>query len=170
MVIVAYPMRCGDKDGVAPAGVELIAQEGAPPRRDGDPASGDALARLLPGMALPPGAMAAVYPLDRPRVTDTVRITYPECGEVTLPLKYTNGRAVSAPPAALPQGQPATDRPVRVQALIDLDGAIQQPTYAGGPAPLVEAALAAVRAWTAEPIRLNGAPMATPVILAVKFR
>lgn len=173
MVIVAYPQRCGDKDAVAPASVDLVASEGPQqPRRDGELATGEALARLLPGMSLPPGAVGAAYMLERPRVIDTVRITYPDaaCGEVVLPFKYTNGRAVNTPAATLPAGHPPTDRPVRVQALVDLDGAVRQPSFAGGPATLSGAALAAVQSWTAEPVRLNGAPMPTPVVLAVRFR
>jgi hypothetical protein len=173
MVIVAYPQRCGGTDAVAPASVDLVAARGPEqPQRDGELATGDAVARLLPGMTLPPGAVAASYLLERPRVTDTVRITYPDaaCREVVLPFKYTNGRAVDTPPAALPAGQPATDRPVRVQALVDLDGAVRQPSFAGGPATLKAAALSAVQSWTAEPVRLNGAPMPTPVVLAVRFR
>jgi hypothetical protein len=173
MLIVAYPQRCGDtRDPVAPASVDLTAADGPPPRRDGEVATGDALARLLPGMSLPAGSIGAVYLLDRPRVTDAVRIAYPDaaCREIVLPFKYANGRAVNAPPAALPAGHPATDRAVRVQAVIDLDGAIQQPVYSGGPPTLVETALSAVRGWIAEPVRLNGAPMPTPVVLAVRFR
>jgi hypothetical protein len=171
MIVVAYPLRCGDKEGVPPAAIDLVAAQGAAPARMGDSVSGDALARVLPGMNLPPGSIAAVYPLDRPRATDTVRLTYGEpCGEIVLPFKYTNGRALSAPPAPLPPGQPATDRPVRVQAVIDLDGAVRQPIYFGGPEKLADAAIAAVRDWSAEPIRLNGAPLLTPVIVAVTFR
>jgi hypothetical protein len=89
---------------------------------------------------------------------------------VVLPFKYTNGRALDAPAGALPPGQAPTDRPVRVQAVLDLDGAVQQPVYAGGPARLADAAIAAVRRWTAEPVRLNGAPVPTPVVLSVRFR
>ena len=172
MIIVAYPQRCGDKEAVAPASLELAAAEGPQPRRDGEIASGEALARLLPAMHLPPAAIGAVYLLDRPRVTDTVRIAYadPTCHEAVLPFRYVNGRALNAPAAALPAGQPATDRAVRVQAVIDLDGAVQQAVYTGGPAALGDAAIAAVRGWTAEPLRLNGAPMPAPVVLSVKFR
>ena len=171
MFVVAYPMRCGAADPVPPAALTLVSSEGAAPARDGELAVGEALARLLPGMDLPRGAMGAVYPLNRPRVTDTLRITYPEpCGDVVLPFKYENGRPLNAPAAALPAGQPPTDRVVRVQAVIDLDGAVRQPVYVGGPPPLTEAAIAAVRTWTAEPVRLNGAPIVTPVVLVVKFR
>lgn len=173
MIIVAYPQRCGDKEAVAPASVDLVSSQGAQqPQRDGELATGEALARLLPGSSLPPGAMGAAYLLERPRVTDTVRITYPEaaCGEVVLPFKYSSGRPLNTPPAALPEGHPATERPVRVQAVIDLDGVVRQPSFAGGPATLAAAALSAARNWTAEPVRLNGAPMPTPVVLAVRFR
>lgn len=171
MIVVAYPIRCGDTASAAPMAIELVAAPGPAPRRDGEPATGEALARLLPGVDVPAGAMAAVYPLDRPRVTDTLRITYPEpCGNVVLPFKYTNGRALNTPTAAVPPGAAATDRPVRVQAVLDLDGAIQHPVYSGGPEPLAAAAFAALRQWTAEPVRLNGAPMPTPVVVAVRFR
>ena len=171
MLIVAYPQRCGDKD-VPPVLVELTAPEGPQPRRDGELATGDALARLLPGANLPPGSAGVAYLLDRPRANDTVRITYPEgaCAAVVLPFKYTNGRALNSPPGTLPEGHPATTRPVRVQAVIDLDGAVRQPSYAGGPATLAEAALTAARGWTAEPVRLNGAPMPSPVVLTIRFR
>jgi hypothetical protein len=105
-------------------------------------------------------------------VTDAVRIAYPDaaCPEVVLPFRYANGRALNVPLATLPAGHAATQRSVRLQAVIDLDGAIQQPFYTGGPATLGEAAMSAVRGWAAEPVRLNGAPMPTPVVLAVKFR
>jgi hypothetical protein len=172
MIVVVYPVRCGEAaDPVAPQAIDLVADQGVPPKRDGDPVTGEALARLLPGVQLPPRAMAVVYPLDRPRPTDTLRIGYGEpCGEVVLPFKYTNGRPVSVPPATLPAGVPPTDRPVRVQAVLDLDGAVRQPVYAGGPAQLADAAIAAVRQWTAEPVRLNGAPVPAAVVLSVRFR
>jgi outer membrane biosynthesis protein TonB len=70
---------------------------------------------------------------------------------------------------ALPAGQAPTDRPVRLQALIDTDGRAQQVVYVGGPAALKDAAIAAVRRWEAQPARVNGAPVVTPVMLQVKF-
>jgi hypothetical protein len=170
MIAVAIPVRCRDTDA-APAAIELVGAQGAAPRPEGDPVSGDALARLLPGMSLPPGTIAVVYPLDRPRITDTLRISYPEpCGERVLPFTYANGRAGALPVASLPAGQAPTDRAVRVQALVDLDGAVRKPVYAGGPERLADAAVAAVGNWSAEPIRLNGAPLPTPIVVAVRFR
>lgn len=175
MVVVAYPLRCGDRDPVSPASIEIVAAQGQAPRRDGEPATGAALARLLPGMNVPAGAMAAVFTIDRPRATDTIRIAYPDggCGtsnEARLAMTYTNAKPLKTPPPALPAGQAATDRPVRLQALIDLDGAAQTIVYVGGPAALLDAAIGAVRGWTAEPARLNGSPIVTPVTLQVRFR
>lgn len=69
----------------------------------------------------------------------------------------------------LPAGQAATDRPIRLQALLDLEGAAQRIVYMGGPPALRDPAIAAVRTWTAEPMRLNGAPLVTPVTFQVKF-
>ncbi|HMC77281.1 MAG TPA: hypothetical protein VKH34_09105 [Vicinamibacterales bacterium] len=174
MIVIAYPLRCGDKEPVAPAAIEIVAAQGAPPRRDGDLATGESLARLLPGMTLPPSSMAAAFLIDRPRAGDSIRISYPDggCGaanEAMLPMKYANAKPIDTPQPALPAGHPPTDRPVRLQALIDVDGAAQTISYLGGPETLAGAAVTAVRAWTAEPARLNGSGIVTPVTLQVKF-
>jgi hypothetical protein len=174
MAVVAYPLRCGDKEPVAPAAIEIVPAQGPPPRRDGELATAEALARLLPGMQLPAGAMGAVFLLDRPRPTDTIKIAYPDggCGTATeaiLPMQYTNVKPLTTPQPSLPAGQAATDRPVRLQALIDLDGAAQHIVYQGGPVALTGAAIGAARGWTAEPMRLNGAPVVSAVTLQVKF-
>ena len=173
-IVVAYPRRCGDSAPVAPGSIEIVPAQGAPPRREGDLATGDALARLLPGVNLPPGAMAASYNLERPRPGDTVKIAYPEgaCGaasEVTFAMRFTSAKAINTPLPALPAGQPPTDRPVRLQALLDLDGMARQIVYIGGPPALAAAAIDAVRAWTAEPARINGTPVIAPVTFQVKF-
>ena len=112
--------------------------------------------------------------MERPRPIDSIEVSYPDsaCGtarKVLLPLRFTNAKAVNTPMPALPAGQPATERPIRLQALLDLDGAAQRIVYMGGPPALSEAAIAAVRAWTAEPARLNGAPLVAPVTFQVKF-
>jgi hypothetical protein len=175
MVVVAYPLRCGGRDPVAPASIDLVPAQGPAPPRQGELATGGALARLLPGLDVPPGAVAAVFGLDRPRATDTIRIAYPDggCGsanEAILAMKYTNARPLKTTPPALPAGWSGAEHPVvRLQALIDLDGASQAIVYIGGPASLVEPAIGAVRGWTAEPARLNGSPVVTPVTLQVRF-
>jgi hypothetical protein len=174
MAVVAYPLRCGDKEPVAPAAIEIVPAQGPAPRREGELATAEALARLLPGMRLPAGTMGAVFLLDRPRPTDTIKIAYPDggCGaatEAVLPMKYTNAKPLAAPQPSLPPGQTPTDRPVRLQALIDLDGAAQHIVYQGGPAALAGAAIGAARGWTAEPMRLNGAPIVSAATLQVRF-
>jgi hypothetical protein len=174
MVVVAHPLRCGDKPPVAPASIAIAAAQGPAPRRDGELATGEALARLLPGMNLPAGAIGAAFFIDRPRPTDAITIAYPDggCGpanEAVLAMKYTNARPLKTPQPSLPAGQTAGDRPVRLQAIIDLDGTAQRIVYIGGPTALADAAIDAVRGWTAEPTRLNGAPIVTPVALQVKF-
>ena len=173
-VIVAYPLRCGDNESVSAAHVEIVTTQGQPPARTGDLSTGEGLAKLLPAMNFPPGSVAASFPLDRPRPTDSIKIGYPErlCGaasEVVLPMTFTAAKAVRTPMPALPAGQSATDRPVRLQALIDLDGRAQRITYIGGPSALAAAAMDAVRGWTAEPARLNGTPIIAPVTFQVKF-
>ena len=174
MVVVAYPLRCGDGEPVPPASIDIVPGQGPPPRRDGEIATGEALARLLPGMTVPAGAIAAAFLIDRPRATDAIKIAYPDggCGaskEAILPMKYTAMRPGRTPAPSLPAGQVATDRPVRLQAIIDLEGLAQRVFFIGGPAALTDAAIETVRSWTAEPARLNGSPVATPVTLQVKF-
>ena len=173
-VVVAHPLRCGDKPPVPPAAIEIVPSQGQAPRRNGDVATGEALARLLPDVSLPAGSMGAAFALERPRPIDSIKIAYPDgaCGaatEILLPMKYTNARPVSTPMPPLPAGQTPTERPIRLQALLDFDGAPQRINYMGGPPALSDAAIAAVRTWTAEPARLNGAPMVAPVTFQVKF-
>ena len=94
---------------------------------------------------------------------------YPSASLIaTSPVKYTPGRGVNMPMPQAPAGQPA-DRSVYVQAIVDVDGSVQQPVYMGGPTALSASALDAVRTWTAEPTRLNGAPMITPALFRVRF-
>ena len=175
MVVVAYPLRCGEKDPVAPASIEIVAALGPAPQRQGEFATGAALARLLPGMEVPPGAIAAAFAMDRPRATDTIKIAYPDggCGssnEALLAMRYSNAKPLKTPPPALPAGWAGAERPVlRLQALIDLDGAAQTIVYIGGPPALTDPAIGAVHGWTAEPARLNGSPIVTPVTLQVRF-
>jgi hypothetical protein len=173
-IVVALPVQC-DGRAVGPVGVELAGgAQAAPPRRDGEIVSGEALGRLLPGFDAPPGAIGVAYLVDKPRVNDSVRIIYPDgaCGtsnDITLPLRFTPARPLQTPPGRLPGDQPPTDRPVRLQAIIDLDGTAQRIVFVGGPEGLTQAAVDTVRGWTAEPARINGAPLVTPVTLQVKF-
>ncbi|HWJ55973.1 MAG TPA: hypothetical protein VNR90_07130, partial [Vicinamibacterales bacterium] len=175
MVVVAYPLRCGEKDPVLPAAIEIVPVQGPAPPRQGELATGAALSRLLPGLNVPAGSVAAVFPLDRPRATDTIKIAYPESGcgsssEASLAMQYTNAKPLKTEPPALPAGWTGGEHPVlRLQALLDLDGAARTIVYVGGPAALADAAIGAVGAWTAEPAHLNGSPIVTPIALQVRF-
>ena len=98
MVIVAYPLKCGDQPPVAAGAIEIVSPQGRAPKMTGMLATAaQGLAQVLPDTAVPPGSAAAVFQLERPRPTDAVKISYPEsaCGaatEVSLPMKYTGAR------------------------------------------------------------------------------
>lgn len=174
MLVVAYPLRCGEKPPVPAAAVEIVPAQGAIPRH-GPLAGGDAVAPLLPGVSLPAGAVAAEFELERPRPTDAIKIVYPDSGcggsnEISLPMQYTAGRLVNAPQPTLPEGQTTADRAVYLQAMIDVDGTVQQVSYVGGPTALAPAAIAAVREWAATPAKLNGSPIVTAAMLQVRFK
>jgi hypothetical protein len=130
--------------------------------------------RLLHGATTPAGSIATIVQLTGPRPNDTVRITYAEqaCGaegnQLSVPLTFTPPRPVEMAPPALPDGATAAE-PVLLQVLIDLDGAIQRPSYVGGPQDLFRAAADAVMRWRFEPGRLNGAAVSTGLLLPVRF-
>ncbi len=87
-----------------------------------------------------------------------------------LRFKFTPARPADFPLAPLPDGaNPAEKRMLR-QVLIDLDGKLQRATYVGGPVHLQQAALDAVKAWRAEPARINGAPEPGSMLLEVRFK
>jgi hypothetical protein len=176
MVIVAYPLKCGDdKPPVTAGAIEIVPAQGLAPTMTGVLATtAPGLAHVLPDAALPPGSAAATFQLERPRPIDAIKISYPAsaCGaatEVSLPMKYTGTRPLNTPSPTLPAGHPQTDRPVLLQAMIDLDGTVQQVVYVGGPPALASAAIEAVRGWTAEPATLNGSAIVTPALFQVRF-
>jgi TonB family protein len=88
---------------------------------------------------------------------------------VALPVRVTPARLLTSSTPALPPGAKTPARPVRLQAQIDLDGTFQRASYIGGPPELVEAAMQAIKGWTVEPAKVNGAPISTPVTLMVTF-
>jgi hypothetical protein len=174
-VVLAYPLSCNDKVA-APAAIEIIGAQGAPVRRDGEYVRDAALGVLLPGVQAPPSSLAATFALATLRPTDTIRITYadasctPGSADVPLPVKFSPARAIDTPLPPLPAGAAPADGPVRLQALVDLDGTLQRATFIGGPASLSPAAIDATGRWRSEPARVNGAPVATGVIVTVKFK
>ena len=172
LVVVAYPIACEDRT-IAPRAIDVLSAQGGPAPRLGESVTGDALDALLPDFEAPASSLAASFNLQAPRPNDVVKITYAEaCGgidSVTLPVRFTPARLLTSPPPALPAGAKAPNRPVRLQAQIDLDGTFQRPSYIGGPTELVEAAMQAIKGWTVEPAKVNGAPISAPVTLMVTF-
>ena len=173
-VVLAYPLSCNDKIA-APGAIEIIGAQGAPVRRDGEYARDAALGVLLPGVQAPASSLAATFALATLRPTDTIRITYADASctagsaDVPLPVKFSSARAIDTPLPPLPAGATA-DGPVRLQALVDLDGTLQRATYIGGPASLSRVAIDAAGRWRSEPARVNGAPVATGVVVQVRFK
>jgi hypothetical protein len=171
-IVVAYPLTCEGRV-VQVITIDFVAQNGTMMSRANLPPQTANVARLLPGVHVPEGSLAATFPLIRPRTTDSIAVTYAEpCGatgnSVTLPIRFSQPRAVDTPMPALPPGA-AGDQPVILQALIDTDGTMQQITYVGGPGDLVAAATEAVRRWRSEPGRINGAPIPMGAMLQVRF-
>lgn len=172
MVILAYPLSCGERT-VRPAAIDIIAAKGNPvPRSLLKELDAAALAALLPGAGIPDGTVAVTAAIRAPRANDAIRITYADaaCGgsdQVVLPVTFTPVRAIEAPMPPRPEGVAASD-PVLLQALVDTDGAMQRPTYVGGPMELVKAAIEAVGRWKSEPARINGAPVPAGVLLQVR--
>jgi len=173
MVILAYPLSCGGRT-VRPAAIDIVAPNGAVMPRSGlkELGAGD-LAGLLPGANIPAGTIGVTTGTSAPRANTSIRITYaePACGgsdQLALPVKFTPARGVQMTMPTLPEGKASAD-PVLLQALVDVDGAMQRPTYVGGPLELVTAATDAIGRWTSEPARINGAPVAAGVLLQVRF-
>lgn len=174
-IVLAYPLSCEGRS-IAPASIDIVGTQGTAVPRDGDYARDAAIGTRLPGIQAPPASLAAAFRLSNLRPNDTVKITYaePACGaastEVALPVRHTDPKTIDTTTPPLPSGLAPSDLPVRLQALVDLDGMLQRPTYLGGPMHLSQAAMDAVGRWRSEPRRINGAPVATGVIVQVKFK
>ena len=175
MVIVAYAPMCEGK--TLPVSTALIIEpSGGPLARDSrQNMTPDAIARLLPGVQLPKGAIAAAYQISRPRERDRVLISYLEngCGVVGnlrwVPLTITPARGIEMPAATVPAGV-TVNAPMLLQGLVDLDGKFQRPEYVGGQAELLAVAKENLASWKVEPARINGAPIATGVVAQVQFK
>jgi len=59
---------------------------------------------------------------------------------------------------------------IAIQAILDQSGCFRMPVLLGGPDDLAKVAMDAIATWRAEPARINGAPLATPVVLQVTFK
>jgi hypothetical protein len=172
-VVVAAPLACEGRT-IPALSIEVVGVQG-PARRDPEYARDADIASLLPGARVPVSSLAATFALQAPRMNDTIRITYAEpCGtapaQVDLPVAFTRPATVDTPTPPLPDGVAVSSSPVRLQALVDLNGTLRRATYVGGPVHLSTLAIEAVSHWKSEPPRINGAPLASGVIVQVKFK
>ena len=175
LTIVAYSLKCADRT-VVPQTIDVVPPQGPPVQRRVGPLAGVELARLLPSLSLPEGSVGASFGLTALRAQDTVRITYADAicdgaaKEVLLPVVFTPARGVTMPEAAKPANATDPVEPVWLQAVVDVDGLLQQAAYIGGPDALLPDAIAALAQWRAEPARMNRAPVVADTLALIRFK
>ena len=76
---------------------------------------------------------------------------------------------MASPMPTRPPGDAAIGAWVAVQALIDHTGQFREAQPLGGPVELTRLAVEALAQWRAETPRVNGQPLASPVVLRVTF-
>lgn len=174
-VVLAYPLLC-DGRSTSPGAIELVGAQGGSIAREGDYTRDAAIGALLPGVQAPVASLAATFPIQTLRAMDTVRITYSNAActggpaELAFPVEFTPARTLEAPTPQLPPGLAPGEAPVRLQALVDLEGRLQRAVYVSGPSHLTQAAVQAIQRWRSEPPRINGAPIVRAVLVHVAFR
>src|SRR5206468_3693024 len=126
-------------------------------------APASALAAAFVAPTIPAGAVIKIR-YAAPACTDTPT-------EIALQAKSEGPRPLqTVDPVVPPDVTLSAPTSVRVQILIDFDGASRYPAYVGGPPNLADAAVAAARRWRWEPPRVNGAPVLTPTVVAIVFK
>lgn len=172
-VVVAYPQTC--QGGTRPAGaIALEDQRGRTTAAESLETRAGDIARLVPGLQVPAGAVAGVFGLDGPRAGLTVKVTYPDgCSgateERTIDLTSSPAKLLESPMPSRPTGDAAVGTWIAVQAIVDHEGRFREATALGGQPELAQAAVDALSRWRAEPPRVNGAPLTSPVVLQVRF-
>ena len=174
LVVFAYPLRCGERV-VTPTAIEILSPQGQSARHE-PPQSGATLAELAPGFAVPDGSVGTRFTLSALRPNDIVQIEYADSvctgseKQARLPVRATGARPASLPPPATPAGLTTPASPIWLQAIIDVEGRFQQASFIGGPQGFEAPALAAIRDWRAEPMRINGTPVTSETLLVVRFK
>lgn len=175
LLVVAHAVGCGETS-VTPLRIDL---RGGPRQLEPatpTPLDAAALARLLPGVALPPGAIATAF--DRhagPGHTVSVQYADPACEEdaARIPLRVTPPRKLRNVTPAWPLGvlgTPASgDVLARMRATIETDGAPADVQMLSGPSEFNLSAAAALRQWRYEPMRINGVPVPMVMTVTVSF-
>jgi hypothetical protein len=174
LIIVAHPLTCGART-IPAASAAIVAQQAQAPPMIGVVSDAEQLKKLLPGVPLPPGSIAVRYGLANPRPTDSVRISYQEgcdgaAADIDLALKSQPPRLVNGPPARAPLGSVGLDAALYFQALIDFEGRFLQPYALIGAKPIADVGRETLGQWRAEPGRINGAPVVTPIVVQIELR
>ncbi len=174
LLLVAYPLACGDRV-VRPRAINVTdANGGEAPK--GDELRGDDLAKALPGVTVPEHAVGQRVRIAMPRRTDFVVIQYQEqvcegdAREVKLPVEITPARPARQVPIILTPGvtPPPDNNPIRLTVVVDPAGRPQIVDYAAGPEELLDQAVQAFSQWVLEPLKWNGAPMVQSLTIPVR--
>lgn len=176
VVIVALPLRCGDRD-VLPTAVELYQSTVQISRWL--PVSGAALQKLLPGVPAPPRAIGVQFNDTELRQGGSIRIAYsgPTClastdsRQITIPVTTTDPLIVKRALIEMPADQPAPADSITLtlSGVVDLDGRMR---YANAPEATTafgKMALEAANKMQFEPARVNGSPVPWTAGVIVTF-
>lgn len=175
LVLVAYPKVCGEKPA-RPKSIELGTPNGLVQTRE-PYVSGAELTKLLPGVALPDGAVAALMPTDSLHQNEAVRVRYDdtvcagESGTDIFRLRASGAKGMVMPEPTRPDGVEPPAEPVWLQAVVDLEGRLLNAQHIGGPGGiLVDRARDTLRDWRAEPARINGSPVVADTHVVFGFK
>ncbi|MEZ5288534.1 MAG: hypothetical protein R2712_27750 [Vicinamibacterales bacterium] len=172
-IVVLFGQACPDGP-MAASQIRVVDGAGRPAPAEPVDGSADAVRTLTYGYGAPPGSAAIQVGMDAPAAGLAVEAVYPGAcaggtGQTSLEMVSSGASLVSAPMPTRPAGDPAVGRWIAVQAVIDHDGRFREVVSLGGPAELASEAERAVGTWQARPPRVNGSPLAAPVVLRVTF-
>jgi len=175
LLVVANPVECGGQLA-APERVTLIGyvdSEERPALPAGALLKGDALQKLLPGVALTPGAAGAAFAAGVP-IRGFVSIKYEgtSCGDpVRLPVTPGQPEKIVDMRPAWPAGMPVPPSgetiEVRLRARIGVDGVPTDLQPLSPVSPFMVPAVEAVRQWRYRPMTINGEPYFMPITMTV---
>ena len=163
-VVVALPLACESRTA-QPTDVSMI-HDGRRVQKSA-PATGAAIAKLVPGLAPPAGAMAVQFHDEVLYPGATVEVTYNglacsgTSNRLSFALTMTDAKAVTAPVVELSAGQtrPPGNVTVNLGGVVDLDGRVRYANPPEAGSPFITAAHAAAIKMKLEPARVNRTPV-----------
>jgi hypothetical protein len=163
-IVVALPLSCESRT-VQPTDVSMI-HDGRRVQKSA-PATGQAIAALVPGLAAPAGAMAVKFHDEVLYPGATVEVTYNglvcpgTSNRLSFALTMTDAKAVTAPVVELSAGQTRPPGAVTVSlgGVVDLDGRVRYANPPEAGSAFVTAAHAAAIKMRLEPARVNRTPV-----------